>query len=311
MSSSDIDEKSGLQAEATDPGKIFGEIINRFGKVLAWQDKAKDELEGPSTGIEAYDENRFFSGEPLVALVDQARFVSDFIASARTIWPLMSTVFPPQAETLSLLADRLEHDLPWVESCVTAVAHGHADVLEEASCRAGVLPGALLLALRSAWSPVVSAHRVTLLAGIATDLWNRSYCPVCGSEPDMSTLECHPEASDFLISKSGQLWHHCPVCDHRWRYQRMTCPVCENQDHESLWKFTVADRPREYIYACDKCRRYLPCLDMSEDQGRIEFRKAALGLVHLDAIAQNRGYSPVSTAPWTALGMTESIPGPS
>jgi FdhE protein len=67
----------------------------------------------------------------------------------------------------------------------------------------------------------------------------------------------------------------------------------------------VSDCPNELIYACEQCRQYLPCLDMVEKSENVDFDLAALGLVHLDAAAQSRGYTPLSPAPWSAFGFAQ------
>ena len=162
------------------------------------------------------------------------------------------------------------------------------------------------MALRAAYGPCIAAQRPALLALAPANLWRNSHCPVCGSDPDLAVLENHPDPSEFLVSKSGELWHHCPVCAHRWRFVRMVCPGCGNQEHERITRFSLPDSPHEHIYACEDCQQYLPCLDTVENSAAVDFDLAALGLVHLDAVAQSRGYTPLSPAPWTALGLAEA-----
>ena len=106
--------------------------------------------------------------------------------------------------------------------------HADAGAIGLAAKQSGTAPELLLLCLRSAWAPVMAAARPALLNGISTELWRRPYCPVCGSEPDMAVLENHPDPSEFLVSKSGEVWHHCPACLHRWRFVRVACPACGN-----------------------------------------------------------------------------------
>jgi FdhE protein len=161
------------------------------------------------------------------------------------------------------------------------------------------------MALRAAYAPCIAAHKSVLTALAPVKLWRKPYCPVCGSDPDLAMLENHPDTSEFLVSKSGEIWHHCPTCTYRWRFVRMVCPGCGNQDHETLNRFSLPGSPREYIYACDKCRQYLPCLDLVERADAIDFDLAALNAVHLDAAAQASGYTPISPALWTALGFAE------
>lgn len=279
----------------------FREIIDRFGRLLHCQKDVREEL-GPLDIPASPSEKDLLSGVPIVHAVRPSLFVPSFRLSAARVWPVLGGIFPDLQETL----DRLERILPegeWLEQALRALMHADAGAIGLAAKQSGTAPELLLLCLRSAWAPVMAAARPALLNGISTELWRRPYCPVCGSEPDMAVLENHPDPSEFLVSKSGEVWHHCPACLHRWRFVRVACPACGNLDHKQLTRFAAPDAPREHIYACETCRRYLLCLDLVESGSRTDVDLAALELVHLDAVAQSRGYAPLSSAPWTALGM--------
>ncbi|MDP3430358.1 MAG: formate dehydrogenase accessory protein FdhE, partial [Desulfomicrobium sp.] len=282
----------------------FREIINRFGLLLCRQAELRSHLPLADVSAVTVDEDRFLGGEPLVACMDSELFVPAFKEAALRIWPVMGVLFPALSESLADLGRKLE-DQKWIGLCLRAVARGDAEALDQAAARAAVSPEFLLTAVRTAYGPCIAAHKPAMLALAPADLWRKAHCPVCGSDPDMSTLENHPDPSEFLISKSGELWQHCPICAHHWRFARITCSGCGNQDHERMTRFSLPDSPREHIYACEACRQYLPCLDLVESSEKLDLDLAALGLVHLDAVAQSRGYTPLSPAPWTALGLAE------
>ena len=284
----------------------FSEIINRFGLLLCRQAELVSELPVVDVSGMTVDEDRFLGGESLVTRLDCQMLAPAFKASALRIWPVMGVLFTALAESLSGLGRILEEDLPWTNLCLRAVVHGDGEALDLAAAQAAVTPDFLLMALRAAYGPCIAAQKQALLPLAPADLWRKSHCPVCGSDPDLSTLENHSAPSDFLVSKSGELWHHCPVCAHRWRFMRMTCPGCGNQEHERMTRFSLPDSPHEHIYACEDCQQYLPCLDLLERSEAVDFDLAALGLVHLDAVAQSRGYAPVSPAPWTLLGLADT-----
>lgn len=281
----------------------FRDIIDRFGLVLGRQAETRAWLTPVDLGSFVVDEERFLEGEPLVGFLQPDRLVQTLTLAASRMWPVLGVVFPSLAGSLTVLGDRIRDDAAWATSCLHAVALGDAAALESAAIQAGVSPDFLLMALRTAYAPAIAAHKSALTALAPVDLWRRSYCPVCGSDPDLAMLENHPDPSEFLVSKSGEVWHHCPTCTHRWRFVRLVCPGCGNQNHETLNRFAVPGAPHEYIYTCEECRQYLPCLDLVEKSDRIDFDLAALHAVHLDAVAQSRGYTPLSPAPWTALGL--------
>ena len=284
----------------------FREIIDRFGALLCRQAELRPELPVAEVAAGSIDAERFLSGEPLVSFMPFQDFKPSFLVAAKRIWPVMSVVFPALAESLSALGRKLQADAAWTDLCLQAVVHGDAEALDMAAAKAGVTPDFLLMALRAAYGPCVAAQKEALLGMAPAELWRKPYCPVCGSDPDLAMLENHPDPSEFLVSKSGEIWHHCPVCTHHWRFVRLSCPGCGNQDHETLTRLSFPDSPREIIYACEKCRQYLPCLNLVELADSTDFDLAPLGVVHLDAVAQSKGYSPLSPAPWTALGIVEA-----
>lgn len=306
MPSTGLKTKDAILNDLASRHEPFGEIINRFGLLLCRQAELSSELPVVDVSGVVVDGGRFLGGESLVAGMDCELLVPAFKASALRIWPVMGVLFTALAESLGVLGRKLEDDSTWPSLCLRAVVHGDGEALDSAAAQAAVAPDFLLTALRAAYGPCIAAQKQTLLALAPADLWRKSHCPVCGSDPDLSTLENHPEPSDFLVSKSGELWHHCPVCAHRWRFMRMTCPGCGNQDHERLTRFSLPDSPREHIYACEDCGQYLPCLDLLENSDAIDFDLASLGLVHLDAVAQSKGYTPLSPAPWTGMGLSEA-----
>lgn len=306
MPSTEIHAKDSILNELAQKHEPFREIIERFGLLLRRQASMAAELPVIDMTMDSYDEKRFLGGEPLVSFIGSDLFGPLMRQAASGIWPLLGITFPPMSEALAALKQRLETDSAWLDLCLRAVVHGDVAALDTAAAKAGVTPDFLLMALRAAYGPCIASQKKTLLAQAPADLWRISHCPVCGSDPDMASLESHAEKTDFLVSKGGEIWHHCPVCSHHWRFMRLTCPGCGNQDHERLTRFSLADYPRENIYACEDCGRYLPCLDLLERFEDVDFGLAALGLVHLDAVAQSRGYAPLSPAPWTALGLADT-----
>ncbi|MCD4833809.1 MAG: formate dehydrogenase accessory protein FdhE, partial [Bacteroidales bacterium] len=54
-------------------------------------------------------------------------------------------------------------------------------------------------------------------------LWEKGYCPVCGSPPAIS-----------ILRGEGERFFFCSFCDHEWHSQRIYCPFCENKDQKTL-----------------------------------------------------------------------------
>lgn len=302
MSVSQTKSKKDILNDLAKRHEPFREIIERFGLLVCRQAELRAEL--PTLDlVSTYDEGRFLDGEVLVSFVEAKTFAPLIAQAAASIWPVLGLALPAMSDTLTALEKRLISDPGWLNLGLSAVVHGDGNALEQAAAQSGVNPDFLLMALRMAYAPCIATQKNTLLALAPAQLWRKPYCPVCGSDPDMAYLNNTPEPTEFLTSKGGECWHHCPVCTHHWRFLRLVCPGCGNLDHDSLGRFCAPDAPHELIYTCEKCHHYLPCLDLLERYARVDFDLAALGLVHLDVVAQTRGYVPLSPVPWTLLGL--------
>lgn len=282
----------------------FQEVIERFGSVLLAQLDLRERL--PKLDLTQFtpNEQTFLNGQAVVLGLDPMVFLPLMQESVAVIWPVVGKEFPSLAAALNALLEKFRTDASWAMSAVQAVVRNEDETLHAAATAADTAPELLWTALLTAYAPCIGAQ-TELLGKLPLDLWRYPTCPRCGSAPDMSSLEVEVDPSEFLISKSGQSWHHCPVCSQRWRFARMQCPACDNQNHNTLTRLTSSELPYELIYACEECKHYLPSIDMVEGPREIDFDIKALTLVHLDAIAQTRGYFPLSPAPWTALGLGE------
>ena len=49
----------------------------------------------------------------------------------------------------------------------------------------------------------------------------------------------------------------CGCCETRWKYKRIGCPFCRNEDSDLLEILTVEDEQKLRIDACRQCRGYL------------------------------------------------------
>jgi FdhE protein len=122
--------------------------------------------------------------------------------------------------------------------------------------------------------------------------WQKGYCPVCGSLPSISLIQ----------EKGGERRLHCFHCGHNWRFSRVLCPCCEYGGQKETTFFFIEGNRQEAAYTCDQCKKYLLTLtQVSDDVMEINCDVAALGLIHLDMIMQDRGYTPMTDCDWNHL----------
>lgn len=108
--------------------------------------------------------------------------------------------------------------------------------------------------------------------------WLRPYCPTCGSLPAMAHLVGTDPARTRFLS--------CGCCSTRWRYRRIGCPFCENQDDHRLAVLMVEGEGGLRIDYCQSCNGYLKTYC---GQGNEAILLADWTSIHLDLVAGDRG----------------------
>ena len=128
--------------------------------------------------------------------------------------------------------------------------------------------------------PIFEAYASELKGYVDQETWWRGYCPICGSMPFIAELR--EEGERFLI---------CSLCGFEWRFMRLKCPFCENEDHKRL-RYFYAEREgtANRVDVCEKCKRYIKTLDTREMAGKVIPIIEDMGTLYLDVLAQEEGY---------------------
>ncbi|MBI4773265.1 MAG: formate dehydrogenase accessory protein FdhE [Deltaproteobacteria bacterium] len=111
-------------------------------------------------------------------------------------------------------------------------------------------------------------------------LWDRGYCPLCGSQPAISSID-----------KSGKRALHCSLCGTQWGYPRLKCPFCAEEEHSKLGYFR--DERLEYVRVdyCHGCERYVKVIDLRSVEEPAPMELENLSTIYLDVLAVERGFS--------------------
>jgi FdhE protein len=110
------------------------------------------------------------------------------------------------------------------------------------------------------------------------DLWMRGHCPTCGAAPAMAELvEAEAGRERRLV---------CALCQTRWRYKRLGCPFCGNEDPNELDVLEIEQEPSLRIDVCDECSGYLKtCIG----SGLRDVLLQDWPTLHLDVAARQQG----------------------
>jgi FdhE protein len=249
-----------------------------------------------------FDAETFSAGTPLLAGLISKDFEQLFLESAVVMLPVIRTGFPLAAKFAVALNATLEDTPGLAFQLVAAVLSGDEKVLDAAAEQLDIPTPALSFLVQEIIKPCLRRAAKQLGKLADNELWFKSHCPVCGSHPDMGYLKEKGDPSEYLVSKAGMLWLHCSMCGHAWRFMRLVCPACGQEDHERQEVLASKERPEERLHVCLDCKHYLPVADLTKWHGPFDPDLAPLGLIHLDILAREKGYSPLVQRPWNSFG---------
>jgi len=165
-----------------------------------------------------------------------------------------------------------------------AAATGRSEEIRKFAEEEDVDEGVLFFVLRASVKAVLSPELKSAAGGKDLSLWNRGFCPICGSQPHFS----------YLSEDQGKRITCCSFCGHKWRMDRLFCPFCENKDTDSLLQISLKEYPGLRVDVCGKCRQYVKVMDLREMEGTSVAVLDDLGTLFLDfKMAQEKYTRPV------------------
>ena len=109
-------------------------------------------------------------------------------------------------------------------------------------------------------------------------------CPACGNLPQLAVLrEYSNGAKRSLI---------CFLCGTEWEFRRVVCPSCGEQHKDRLPVYTADEFQQARVEACDSCKSYIKCIDLTKD-GYAVPTVDDLATLALDLWAEEHGYARV------------------
>ena len=117
---------------------------------------------------------------------------------------------------------------------------------------------------------------------IAQSGWAEGYCPTCGKEPKIGEIRGDEEGERYLF---------CHQCGYKWNFRRIKCPFCGNEEQHSLAYFAVEGEEHYRVDVCNKCRRYIKIVELSQKAEEINLDVEDIATLHLDMLAYEEGYN--------------------
>jgi FdhE protein len=264
---------------------IHAELIRRLDPLITARAALVESLELPSFhAVIEKDRSRFLQGAPLVPRNRMPLDGAALKACLAYLLPALKETFPPLASQMDGLAGAFRAGRMRLSARMRRYLE-RGDLPEMRALEAaGCGPDAAALALGQIAKALAEAVSRKVLPAADLSGWNRGYCPVCGSPPELSYLE----------GKEGVRKLSCSLCSASWRFTRVACPSCESVNHEDIEVFYAKKRPQERAEACNACKRYVLAVDRRERVRELVASIEPLSLLHLDMLMQEKGYLPVS-----------------
>ena len=190
-------------------------------------------------------------------LVEISQFQIDIEAS-RELFTRLCAILMESANELTdkvkhitLLADDKKTD---IENYFKAFINGDESLFDNAEKEYGIDKTILGFLVYNSAKPSLVVFSNMMMEYLDNETaWDRGYCPVCGSIPELSVFE-----------ENGKRSLVCGFCNHKWLSKRIYCPFCENTNHETLQYFNVGEEEEYRIDVCDKCKKYIKTIDINK-----------------------------------------------
>ncbi len=110
--------------------------------------------------------------------------------------------------------------------------------------------------------------------------WAEGYCPICGKEPKIGEIR----------EEEGRRFLFCTQCGYEWRFGRIKCPFCGNEEQQTLAYFTIEGEEKYRVDVCHECKRYIKIVDFRESKEEANLDVEDIATLHLDMLANEEGY---------------------
>ena len=116
------------------------------------------------------------------------------------------------------------------------------------------------------------------------DKWLKNYCPVCGRKPVLAQLRKQNEGRARYLK--------CDGCSTIWRWNRLGCTYCDNEDLKQIHILEIESEPEMRIDVCDKCHSYIKTYN---HEGNEDIYLKDWATLHFDLLAEEENLHKVGS----------------
>ena len=254
------------------------EIQAFYTEILNVQQRARRDLEGRFS----LDPKPAEAGQPLLDLeglnVDENALEAIF----GEICTVLGTYGKEDLSGASRIREAVREGRVSLKDLIKAAIGGDAEHLERLSDAENVEQEVLFFLARETGRPLFELCAAQVRAEEDLEEYAGGSCPVCGNLPALAKLG----------RAEGQRTLWCAFCGTEWRYPRLQCPFCSNDDHDAL-QYIFFDEEMPYrVDVCERCKRYVKTVDERKipETKEVNLPEIHMVTLDLDVIAEQEGY---------------------
>ena len=187
----------------------------------------------------------------------------------------------PSTQAARRIRELLEENKLNIIWLLSSAAAGGRHLMTSASQSFGIDAGLLWILTQNALRPALRAWRRQLTPIVEGISWYKGSCFVCGADATLGEFQGNNQVKHL----------RCIQCGADWPFRRLQCMYCDNEDHTTLgYLYPESQREKLRVEVCEKCKGYLKVITTFSATQPEMLPVEDLATLHLDYIAQERGY---------------------
>ena len=255
----------------------YADLLNFYEKIFVAQEDSKSQIK--IDPIKISEEILGLKKKEKISLIDMTEFELEPDAAAALlvrICQIVEAANPEMADSARVIRKAIASEALDPQPLFAALLKAEDAYFKKIEKDLGIEKKVLAFVAYSSIKPSV-VHCAEQLASYLDpeQVWDKGFCPICGSAPGFS-----------LFEDEGQRILFCGFCWHRWTAQRIYCPFCENKDSNTL-HYYFSETEKDYrIDVCDSCKTYIKAVDKRNTDRIIYPPLEFVATLHLDIKAQ-------------------------
>lgn len=282
MNPNRIDYLKSKEIEAADEGYMSSELTDFYTAIFEFQKKLYQDIKSTSPGLQISTGEEGFPILKTENLHEATQLESTLKKAAGDLAEII-TSHHPDMDFTELKKNLSESGSSVISFLKTLISQDFQTLNKTSEDLKLIYEGFIFLIINSA-KPVLAAIRDNSGIECPGEDWLEPYCPFCGYLPDFGIIS---EKNDNRLSL------HCGLCEMKWRFTRLTCTNCGNNDREKLTYYQSEIDEIHSIYCCHECKAYIKIFRIPKNRELTSIDLVVENIIsnYLDATAMDMGYS--------------------